>query len=252
MRDSVLTAPLLTGERLEPLGCGIEAIVSRAHGLGADTLLLAAFSAPRRGERALDLGTGCGTMPLFWCREGLISHADGLELQPEGCDQFRRSIVWNRLEGRLRAVCGDLRSWRPPAGEPLYDMVCCNPPYYPVDAGALSAHKARRTARQEEQCSLSDVVRAGARLTRFGGRFCLCHKPERLCSVLCEMRAQGLEPKKLRFVALRAQSAPWLFLLEGRRGGKPGLRVEPLLVMEDASGADSPELRAIYGMGEED
>ncbi len=248
MRDFVLMAPLLPGERLEPLGGEIEVIVSRAHGFGADALLLAAFSAPRGGERALDLGTGCGVVPLFWCRASALSHADGLELQPEGCDQFRRSIAWNRLDGRLCAVCGDLRSWRLPAGEPLYDLIACNPPYYPLAAGAVSVHKARRMARQEEQCSLADVVQAGARLTRFGGRFCLCHKPERLCSVLCEMRAQGLEPKRLRFVAQQAQSAPWLFLLEGRRGGKPGLRVEPLLVMEDASGAVSPEMRAIYGM----
>lgn len=254
MRDPVLTgdAPLLPGERLEVVGKGLFVIVSRAHGFGADALLLADFAAPRLGERALDLGTGCGILPLFWCREEKLAHATGLELQQAGYDQFRRSILSDHLEGRLRAVCGDLRNWRPPAGEKLFDLVTANPPYYPPQAGAVCAQEHQRIVRQETQCTLADAVRAGARLTRFGGRFCICHKPERLCGVLCEMRARGLEPKRLRFVAQRAEYAPWLFLLEGRRGGKPGLRVEPLFVMEDASGVCSPGMRAIYEAGREE
>ena len=117
MRDPVLTgeARLLSGERLEALGAGRFVIVSHSHGFGADALLLADFAAPRWGERALDLGTGCGILPLFWCREGKLAHATGLEIQQAGHDQFRRSILLNRLEGRLCAACGDLRDWsRPP------------------------------------------------------------------------------------------------------------------------------------------
>lgn len=110
MRDPVLTgeARLLSGERLEALGAGRFVIVSHSHGFGADALLLADFAAPRWGERALDLGTGCGILPLFWCREGKLAHATGLEIQQAGHDQFRRSILLNRLEGRL---CAALRGF---------------------------------------------------------------------------------------------------------------------------------------------
>lgn len=67
MRDSVLTGEVLLrrGERMESLGAGLFAIVSRLHGFGADALLLADFAAPRQGERALDLGTGCGILAPF-------------------------------------------------------------------------------------------------------------------------------------------------------------------------------------------
>lgn len=253
MRDPVLThtALLLPGERLEPLGAGIGVIVSRAHSFGMDALLLADFAAPRKGERALDLGTGCGILPLLWCRKNQLAHATGLEIQQAGYDQFRRSIHYNHLDARLRAVHGDLRTWRQPDREKPFDLVTVNPPYYAPQAGAVCTREPLRTARQETQCTLSDVVRAGARLTRFGGRFCICQKPERLCDVLCEMRAQGIEPKRLRFVAQRAGRAPWLFLLEGRRGGKPGLCIEPLFILEDPSGNCSPEMRAIYGVDRE-
>lgn len=248
MRNPVLTggAPLLPGERLEPLGAGVGVIVSPSHGFGMDALLLADFAAPRRGERVLDLGTGCGILPLLWRRNDELLHATGLEFQPAAHDQFRRSIAWNHLESHLRAVQGDLRTWRLPEGERPFDLVTMNPPYYAPQAGVACTSGPRRLARQETGCTLSDVVRAGARLTRFGGRFCLCHKPERLCDVLCEMRARGLEPKRLRFVARRADCAPWLFLLEGRRGGRPGLQTEPVFVLEDASGGCSPGMRIIY------
>lgn len=239
-------APLLPGERLEPLGGGIGVIVSPAHGFGTDALLLAAFAAPRRGERALDLGTGCGILPLLWSRRGRLPQVTGLELQQAACDQFRRSIAYHQLENSLQAVHGDLRAWRQPEGGKLFDLVAMNPPYYAPGVGDACANEPRRTARQETDCTITDAAEAGARLTRFGGRFCICHKPERLCDVLCALRAQGLEPKRLRFVAQRADCAPWLFLLEGRRGGKPGLRVEPLFVMEDDIGVCSPDMRAIY------
>ena len=83
------------------------------------------------------------------------------------------------------------------------------------------------------------------RQLRYGGRFCLCHRPERLADVICALREAGLEPKRLRLVQQRPASAPWLLLAEGRRGGKPGLRVEPPLIVE-GEGGFSPEMLRVY------
>ena len=60
------------------------------------------------------------------------------------------------------------------------------------------------------------------------------------------MRESGLEPKRMRFVSQRAESAPSLVLVEGRRGGRPGLIVEPPLILQDAEGRESGEVRRIY------
>ena len=85
-----------------------------------------------------------------------------------------------------------------------------------------------------------------ARLLRYGGRFCLCQRPERLCDVFCAMRESGIEPKRLRMVQKRPDTAPWLALIEGRRGGRPFLTVEPPLMVQDDAGGFSPEMRRIY------
>ena len=46
------------------------------------------------------------------------------------------------------------------------------------------------------------------RLLKDGGRFSLCHRPERLAEVLAVLRANRLEPKRLAFVKNRADGVP--------------------------------------------
>jgi tRNA1(Val) A37 N6-methylase TrmN6 len=67
----------------------------------------------------------------------------------------------------------------------------------------------------------------------------MCCRPERLADVICAMREAGLEPKRLRTVHKTPSHAPWLFLIEGQKGAKPFLRIEPPLILR--SGADLTE-----------
>ena len=81
---------------------------------------------------------------------------------------------------------------------------------------------------------------------RWGGSFCLVHKPERLADLCCALRARGLEPKRLRLVCRRAGDAPSLLLLEARRGGRPGLDIAAPLCLEDGTGRPTAELDNAY------
>jgi tRNA1(Val) A37 N6-methylase TrmN6 len=89
-------------------------------------------------------------------------------------------------------------------------------------------------------------------MLRWGGSFCLVHKPERLTDLCCTLRAAGLEPKRLREVCKQAGSAPSLLLMEARRGGKPGLTIQPPLLLRNADGSPTAELDAIYFRSTED
>ena len=64
--------PGIPGARWEPLSSACRALVTREHSFTTDTLLLADFSLPRRGEVCADLGTGCGAIPLLWRELSLI------------------------------------------------------------------------------------------------------------------------------------------------------------------------------------
>jgi tRNA1Val (adenine37-N6)-methyltransferase len=95
-------------------------------------------------------------------------------------------------------------------------------------------------------CTLSDVCQAAAHLLNAGGRLYLVHRPERLTDILGTCRERGLEPKRLRLVQPTLDSSPNLLLLAAQRGARPGLAVEPTLVVR-SGGAYTAELSAIYG-----
>lgn len=214
--------------------------------LGTDTVLLADFAAKGRHRRGIDLGCASGAAMLLLLSRVPQLHMTGIELVPEAAALAAENMKSNSLSARSRILCGDLREHRAllPAG--FFDLVVANPPYYPAGSGSLSADPARAAARGELTCTLADVCRAAAFLCKTGGSVCLVHKPERLSELLCTLTAHGLEPKRLRLISRRPEDAPSLVLVEGRRGGRPGLTVEPPLILQAEDGGESAELRQIY------
>lgn len=218
---------------------------------GTDTFLLSSLPRLRPGLRVCDLGCGTGLLGLLLMQRQPDLRIAGLDIQPEAAALARRAAAENGLTERLDFRCGDLRQVRGIFPTGCFDLVVCNPPYYPPAGGKLSADGARRTARSETEASLADLCAAASYLLRWGGKFCLVHKPERLADVLCALRDAGTEVKRLRFVHSRAADPPSLFLAEGCRGGRPGITVEPPLILQNGGGTPTAELNAIYFRNQE-
>ncbi len=233
--------------RWEPLSKTCRVLVTKAHGFTTDTLLLADFSAPKKGERCADFGTGCGAIPLLWRLRGGAEKIYGVELQPEAADLARRSVTENGFSGEIEILPGDVRKIEAllPAGS--LDLIACNPPYWALDAGEKNRERERALCRHEVSLSLEELAAAAKRTLRFGGRLCICLKPERLCEAMVLFQKAGLEPKRLRIVQQRREKPPSLFLLELRSGGRPGLFMEPVFLIEDEKGDYSPEMKRAYG-----
>lgn len=230
------------GEFIETLGKGVQVICSKAHGFGTDAILLANFADPKKNDKCIDLGTGCGIIPFIWYRDG-VKDITGVDIQALAIAQFERSNELNN--SNLKALCGDLRNLCLPKGQ--FNVVTINPPYKKVDTGILSDATPEMIARHEIMCTVDDACKTAEELLNFGGRFVMCHRPERLADVISAMRAHNLEPKRIRFVQKRPETAPWLFLIEGKKGAKPYLDVLPPLIIQDKNGNDSKELVKIIG-----
>ena len=186
--------------------------------LGGDTLALGAFATARPRWRVCDLGTGSGALLLLLAgREASLS-LTGVELDPLAAQAAQRNLTDNGLDGDV--LCCDLRTAPLPAGR--FDLVISNPPYFAVGSGTSGG-----SARCEETCSLDELCAAAARLVKNGGRFALCHRPERLVDVLCALRAHGLEPKRLKLLSHSPALPPSAVLVEAVRQGKPGLDIAP-------------------------
>lgn len=231
--------------RKEYLGGGITAFVSDAHSFGTDAVLLADFAAPSKKAVCCDLGSGCGIIPLLWCKKQ-TGHITAVEIQSLGTRQTECAIEFNSLEERLTAVNSDLCDLKGKVSFGAFDVVTMNPPYKANGAGIISSSRADKIARHETMCSLEDICKTAAKLLNFGGRLCMCIRPERICELFCEMKNHGIEPKRLKLVSKCPGKAPWLALIEGRRGGKSGMAVDPELFVYGADGGYSEQMKEIY------
>ena len=186
--------------------------------LGGDALALGAFSSLKPGWRVCDLGTGSGVLLLLLARRAQNLGLYGVERDLRSADTARENLRQNGVAGEI--VTGDLRENRLPAGQ--FDLVISNPPYFPVGSGGDGG-----PFRSEAFCTLEQLCGQAARLLKNGGRFALCHRPERLCDLMCALRGCGLEPKRLQFAAHSPAHTPSLVLVEAVRQGRPGLEVLP-------------------------
>ena len=236
---------------MEQLAEGLSVCVTREHRFGTDAFLLSDFANVRRRDTACDLGTGCGIIPLLWFRDRSEAPqvAYGVDIQPLAIRQLCYTVEQAQLQERVLPVeCNlvDLEQLKEKLPFGSFSLVTCNPPYKKAEHGILSESASDIIARHETMCSIDDVCAAAAKLLQTSGRLCVCQRPERLLDVLESMRAHKIEPKRVRFVQKRGDTAPWLFLAEGHKGGRRFLKVEPPLLIQDEKGGFSPELQRIY------
>lgn len=229
----------------EPISKDKYIYVSEHHKFSTDTILLADFSMPKPNEICLDIGTGCAMIPMLWCERSKMKKAYGIEIQKDVAEMAFKSVKMNELEDKLDIIQGDIKDICDDRLKDLH-LVSCNPPYKPLGSGIRSDETEKDLARHEVSCNIEDVVKAASEMLRFGGRLCVCQRPERLCDVMEIFRKYSIEPKRLKIVQQRKNKQPFLFLLEGKKGGKPYLKVEPVLFIEEDE-IYSDEMIKIYG-----
>lgn len=240
---------LLPGERLDDLQCQGLKLIQRpdAFRFGTDSVLLADFAAPRKRDRAVDLGCGTGAIALLMAGHQPSLAVDAVELQPAIADMARRSVELNGLEARVRVHALDMReAWRT-LGAGRFSLAVCNPPYGKSGAALESLGDAKRIARHEGDLTPDALARSAAMLLKNGGRFCLIYPAPRAYELMRAMDEASIAPKRLRTVHGVAGRAPRFTLIEGVKGGGEGLHWLPPLVLRDESGAFTEEWRRIYG-----
>lgn len=225
---------------------GPKLLQARHFRLGTDCVLLADFVNTAGARRGIELGCASGAAMLLLLERSPKLHMTGIEIVPEAAETARENMALNNLTERSEIVTGDIRNHRAFSRAGSFDLLACNPPYFPQGSGALPQDSNRAAARNELLCTLPELCAAAAFLLCTGGRASFVHRPERLSVLLVCLTAAGLEPKRLRLVCRDVQAAPSLVLVEARRGGRPGLTVEPSLYLYDPDGAESAEYRRIY------
>ncbi len=212
---------------------------------GIDAVLLSAFAKVRKGERVLDLCAGNGIVPILLAGKTEAAEIFGLEINPRQVSLASRSISENGLR-HVHVAEGDVKNISAVFPGQTFDVVTCNPPYI-ADGRIQNASRSRAIARHEVLCTLEDVVRGASSVLKYGGRFFMVHRPDRLTQILETMRKHRLEPAYMRLVHTRKDAPAGLILVEGTKGGGAFLRVMPPLIIYGEDGQYTEDALLCYG-----
>lgn len=240
---------LKAGERIDELQRNGYQIIQNENGFcfGMDAVLLSGFAKVKRGENALDLGTGTGIIPILLKAKTEGRHFTGLEIQETSADMAQRSVCLNDLNEKVEIIRGDIKEATDLFGKASFDVVTSNPPYMTGQHGLVNPDMPKAVARHEILCTLEDVIGQASALLKENGRFYMVHRPFRLAEIMVTMSRYRLEPKRMKLVYPFVDKEPNMVLIEGLKGGRPRVTVEKPLIVYEKPGVYTSEIYDIYG-----
>lgn len=240
---------LLPDERVDDLHRNNYKIIqnTKKFCFGMDAVLLSSFTKVKEGEKALDLGTGTGIIPILLEAKTKGKYFHALEIQEESASMARRSIELNHLQDKIEVITGDIKEASKIFGAASFDVVTTNPPYMTNRHGLVNPDMPKAIARHEVLCTLDDVIREGAKVLKTNGRFYMVHRPFRLVEIMSVLTSYKLEPKRMKLVHPYIDKEPNMVLIEAIKGSKPMIKIEPPLIVYESPNVYTKEIYDIYG-----
>ena len=249
-----MNLPLAENERRDVVNDALSLITDKnGLTLGTDTLLLASFIRGKESDIAAELGSGTGILSMLVVSRKKAKSVFAFEIQEKYAKLSRRNAEENGLSDAIVVENTDIRNLQ--QSETLkfgsFDTVFSNPPYMPPN-GIRNRTDDNYIARHEVMGNISDFCHAAQKLLRYGGKFFLVHRPDRLPDIITALRAEKLEPKRMTFVHSSPDAAPSLILIESVYGGKPDLKItRPFYIYTDATHThESSDYMTVYQTGD--
>ena len=211
-----------------------------------DAVILSHLACPAPGETVLDLGTGCGVIPVMLAFRHPEIRLIGVEIQPSLSRLARQNVADNHLADRVRVVDKDIgQLLLVDIGGPV-DLVVTNPPYRKLDSGRINTDSQKAVARHELKIDLDTVLRTARRMLRKFGRFSIIYPSVRTVDLIAAMRLTGIEPKNLTMIHSKPSSPARLVAITGIKGGRPGLEVSTPLYLYHEDGSYTQTVESMF------
>lgn len=214
-----------------------------------DAVILAGVAEPRPGDTVLDLGTGCGVIPLILAFRHPNVRIFGIEIQESLAELALLNAASNRMADRISIRCQDMKTLKNGMIPGQVNMVVSNPPYRKACSGRINPNQERAVARHEISAALSDVLETARRMLCISGNFLTIYPAERMTDMLTQMRSADIEPKFLRMIHSGANTEAKLLLAKGVRGGRPGIKIAPPLIIYNEDGTYTDEVKKMFDSG---
>jgi len=211
-----------------------------------DAVLLAWYANPSPTDTVLDLGTGCGIIPIILAYRNPEIKIFGIEVQTELADIANLNITENGMEDQITILCRNMKTLKHEEISGPVDLAVSNPPFRKSKSGRLNPNQQRAIARHEIKTTLYDVVETARRMLKTSGRLVMVYPAGRMTDILTQMRISGIEPKSIRMVHSGKKTEAKMILVEGKKGGRSGLKIDSPLFIYSENGSYSDEVEKIF------
>lgn len=160
--------------------------------IGTDAILLARWIEVSENDNVLDIGTGCGLIPLMLAQKGIKS-ADAVEIDKDSYEEAAQNFSNSAWKSQLIAINEDVKVYAAHC-EKKYDLVVSNPPFFFGDNIPEKAKKG--LARHTNTLSYSDLLSAVKKIMKPSGRFTLVLPARESKTFLKEAENQGFYLEK--------------------------------------------------------
>jgi tRNA1Val (adenine37-N6)-methyltransferase len=214
---------ILPDETAGKLTAGGLIIIQKKKGyrFSIDSYLLAAFVDEPEGASAVEIGSGSGVVSILLAGVKKLCMT-GIEIQVGLAGMSERSVTMNGLENKVEIINADIKNYTSKG----FDSVVVNPPYRPVGSGRINPHDEKALARHEIKLTLEEMLSCAERMINDGGRFYAIYPGWRLPDMICTMRKNNIEPKKIVMIHSHQGSRASLFMVKGIKGAGAELHIE--------------------------
>ena len=212
-----------------------------------DSVLLANFVTINKSiSKIMDIGCGNAPIPLILSTK-TPSQITGVEIQKDVSKLALDSVRMNKLDNQIKIINADINDLYKSYESDTFDVITCNPPYFKnSDNSKKNLSKYKEIARHEIYLNMDQVCEISRKLLKNNGALAIVQRPDRLLEILELMKKNNIEPKRLQFVYPKEGTLSNLVLVEGRKNGKPGLKILYPFFVHNADGTYTDKVQELF------
>lgn len=134
--------------------------------VGTDAILLGRWTEVKPTDVVLDIGTGCGLMPLMLSQKG-VNQVDAVDIDRTSVEEATVNFETSQWRETLKVFCVDIVDFQT---DKKYDLIVSNPPFFDRFSKCDSERKSR-ARHTDVTLSREALCQAVCRLMKPDGRF---------------------------------------------------------------------------------